>query len=519
MSLFAKAWTVPAMIGVLLIARAAWHIFVSDLNLLEDEAHYWEWSRRIDWSYYSKGPGVAWSIWASTRIFGGSEWAIRLPAIVSTAIGMLGAAKAAQWAFPKRPELRAASALLYALVPGFAISSMIMTIDAPYVACWMWAGAFAFRAIQTGSIKVWAAFGITIAIGFLFKYTILLLLPGVILAALLTRSRRRDIRPMGLATAGLLASMGLVPVLIWNAGRDWPTVRHLLGHLGMRGGDVATTNGHWSALWLPEFLVVQGFVSGPVILLAAFGWLRVRNNNHDVTRTAFQILGSLAVPIYVFYFAVSLKTQTEGNWAMAGAATLSPLAALTVLDGVQRTKHTIRFLWGASIVGGTICILMFPGMRFVSERRVIGPLVPLYRFTGMHEHAAAASTQLEQIQSSTGLRPFVLSSHYGRASQLAYYLPGQPTVYCASPMLGGRKTQYDLWSDTALSDPKVIQELLGRPALLFGGTAEQWSTGFDTVRDIGPLLGEPKPDQRSTFIAAGFNGFPRHHNDASAGGE
>ena len=29
------------------------------LDLAPDEAHYWDWSRHLDWSYYSKGPLVA----------------------------------------------------------------------------------------------------------------------------------------------------------------------------------------------------------------------------------------------------------------------------------------------------------------------------------------------------------------------------------------------------------------------------------------------------------------------------
>jgi hypothetical protein len=28
-------------------------------DLAPDEAHYWDWSRHLDWSYYSKGPLVA----------------------------------------------------------------------------------------------------------------------------------------------------------------------------------------------------------------------------------------------------------------------------------------------------------------------------------------------------------------------------------------------------------------------------------------------------------------------------
>src|SRR2546423_14475763 len=40
------------------------------LDLSPDEAHYWDWSRHLDWSYYSKGPGVAWLIRLSCELFG-----------------------------------------------------------------------------------------------------------------------------------------------------------------------------------------------------------------------------------------------------------------------------------------------------------------------------------------------------------------------------------------------------------------------------------------------------------------
>src|SRR5712672_3145144 len=60
------------------------------LDLAPDEAHYWDWSRHLDWSYYSKGPGVAWLIRLSCELFGelsvmltGNEMvAVRLPAVV-----------------------------------------------------------------------------------------------------------------------------------------------------------------------------------------------------------------------------------------------------------------------------------------------------------------------------------------------------------------------------------------------------------------------------------------------------
>ena len=45
-----------------------WYIASGRIDLAPAEAHYWEWSRRLDWSYYSKGPMVAYLIAVTTRL-------------------------------------------------------------------------------------------------------------------------------------------------------------------------------------------------------------------------------------------------------------------------------------------------------------------------------------------------------------------------------------------------------------------------------------------------------------------
>ena len=82
-----------AAIGLIAVSTAATMCLSSGalcpLELAPDEAHYWDWSRHLDWSYYSKGPLVAWLIRASCELFGplsleltGSlAAAVRLPAV------------------------------------------------------------------------------------------------------------------------------------------------------------------------------------------------------------------------------------------------------------------------------------------------------------------------------------------------------------------------------------------------------------------------------------------------------
>src|SRR5262249_11516765 len=91
---FLPEWLCPWLALALVLAAAALHLLYlandCPLDLAPDEAHYWDWSRNIDWSYYSKGPLVAWLIRASCELIGpwseeatGSlMFAVRLPAVV-----------------------------------------------------------------------------------------------------------------------------------------------------------------------------------------------------------------------------------------------------------------------------------------------------------------------------------------------------------------------------------------------------------------------------------------------------
>ncbi len=66
-----------------------YYILNGPIDLSPDEAHYWEWSRRLDLSYYSKGPVIAYLIYLGTHIFGNTVFGIRIMAVVFSALGSI----------------------------------------------------------------------------------------------------------------------------------------------------------------------------------------------------------------------------------------------------------------------------------------------------------------------------------------------------------------------------------------------------------------------------------------------
>jgi hypothetical protein len=74
------------ILALLLLGGFAFHLYYLNhdcpITLSGDKAQYWDWSRRLDLSYYSKGPLIAYIIRASCAIFGDTMQAVRYPALV-----------------------------------------------------------------------------------------------------------------------------------------------------------------------------------------------------------------------------------------------------------------------------------------------------------------------------------------------------------------------------------------------------------------------------------------------------
>lgn len=524
------------LIGGVTLARIVYLVFLCPYTLIEDEAHYWEWSRRLEWSYYTKGPGVAWTIAASTRLLGDAhEYAVRLPAALSAGLMTLLVAMIARDVYrSSRTAFFAASCVL--LSPMFQSLGLMMTIDSPYAACWALAVWAAWKALGEGKPRAIAITGLALGVGVLYKYTILLAIPGLLLAAWFAPSRRplRDFLPwLGLAL--ILFVLGISPIIIWNAREGWPTIAHLLGHLGVKGGDMPVTQGggkgfHYNPLWTLEFIGSQVGLVGPVLLLAASQAIAAWRGKGDADAAPggerFLIVNSL--PIIAFYLLVSFVAEPEGNWPLAGYLSLLPMAGSRAARGLAEWRAKVaawkslpeprpkagyfrkapetpaQIAWSASLVVGLATAAAMPRLDLLAKLPGLNKVIPLHRFMGADRMAADVQRHLDALRVRTGQEPFVIATHYGRASQFAFYLKGHPTIYCSSSLMeDGRRTQYDYWADT---DLRRQPELLGRPAVAIGGKQPSWEPIFETISPLGTLDGDGKKN-RPAYEATGYKGF------------
>ncbi len=509
-----------AFAGVIALLRLIYLAFFCPYTLIEDEAQYWVWSQMLDWSYYTKGPGVAWTIGLATSVLGDAEWVVRLPAVLASAIAAVGIAGLA-FDITRSVRIALLSMVAITIIPAYLALAMLMTIDGPLVACWVLAAWCAWSAIVRGRWWCWPALGLVLAIGVLFKYTILLLVPGLLVWAVLQRGQIRT--PLaGLALCVLLAALAMLPVIVWNANNHWATVNHLMGHLGFAEGkqQAALTSKSWSYNpgWTLTLIGTQLAMIGPVLVLGLLEGLRAFRQRNTPTAADAAWLGesfllACSLPVLIFYLFVSFVTEPEGNWPIASGVTLTVLAAMRVVRATQvmtSARNWTRFVWRLGIVMALLLCVATLRLDLLAKVPGLG-FIPAGRFTNAHLMGQDIARLVHILRDRTKQEPFIVANHYGRASHFWYYTPGHPRIYCSSSLMpGGRTTPWDFWPELSLHDPS----LLGRPAVVSGLSAFHWKQVFERVERVGLIAGDHKVNKkgkpsRPVYLAFGFKGFPK----------
>jgi hypothetical protein len=525
-----------ALILLVLAARLIYLRWLSPWELVADEAHYWEWSRRLDWSYYTKGPGVAWVIWLSTKIAGTSEFAVRAPSAIAAALMALIGAKFAADATDARDRAPFYVALCLVLTPALVSLGQLMTTDVFCATGWMAVTWLLFRAVRPGvAPRATAAYlcaaGFMLGLTCLFKYTVLLLIPGLLLFLFVERRRIAFNRSLliGTISGTVLFAIAMSPIVIWNITRGWPTIAHQIGRLRLPGGD-ESVQWNWSPLWFLEFAGAQIAllgVIGAVLLVWAFlrerRWRR-ENALDDTRAMAGSLLICSSVPLLVFYVVLSVFRQAQGNWAVAGYSTLMTFVGIVAADAMRdhrervtawralpaprpragrfsrrpETGFQIAWHWFLGIgVLGAIALAAGPALASLPGlRNIEGLRRAAIRASGAKANGLAVADLVRHHTDATSRPPLLIADRYQEASLIAFYMSDHPRVYSAASHMGARPNAYDFFEDTDLSDPAIV----GRDAFLFGASRDEWSHGFlfATI--------EPVPNRRNTFLVTDFRG-------------
>lgn len=520
-------WACRALASLLIVGAAGLHFayLANDcpLDLAPDEAHYWDWSRHLDWSYYSKGPLVAYLIrlgvvlagsW-SEHLIGSEMLAVRLPAILCGSMLLASLYALTVQVYGREPLALAVVALALTLPPVSAGASL-MTIDAPYTCCWGWALVFGYRAWSRNETWAWLLAGLAVGIGILAKYTMVLWLPSLGLFLLTSPEHRRQVLGRGFWLMALAAFLCCLPILYWNARHNWVTFRHVGGQAGVQepihwlgplnfiGVQFALLLGFWFVTWIAA-LVAYGpwnesdagvrylwWMSVPMFLVFCLFGFKTGGGEPNWPITAY--LSGLVLAVAWLARQLAEPRSWRHRVATGGLATVCALGALLTLL-VHFTVQAQPIL--TKIAGAATAARPMPLRR----------VDPTCRLRGWRYLAAEIDRIRERLRTE-GVEPLLAANSWSLPGEVGFYCQGHPTVYSLGLALGDRWSQYDFWRPNPVLDPDSFR---GQTVVFVGGICPAVQAAFDYVEPPVPVHYEENGQLIAVWdviVCRGYRGFP-----------
>ena len=423
-----------------------YYILHGPLDLSPDEAHYWEWSRRLDLSYYSKGPMIAYLIYLGTHLFGNTVFGIRVLAIIFSALSSIYIFKLVNLmygndsleqnitmpqcsAWQRSAALQAAFA--FQAVPLFAAFGVLFTIDSPFIFFWIVSLYIFYKATSEGSKRQWMSWiclGLAVGLGLLTKYT-MAFFPMCGLLLLLLSDKRSLLKTPMPYIALMISILVFAPVIIWNDQHNWLTIRHTAGQAHVADGFTLSVKSFF------EFLGSQiGIITPLFFCLIIYALFQLFFSDR---RFQSKFLFYFSIPVLGFFLLKALQGKVQANWAMFGYITGIVAAARFSIND----RSNIKRIFFSTCIG--LALFLTAVSHYPSIVRLPQNLDPSARLRGWKELGIEVSKLSEQTADRSVYLLF--SDSYQIASELAFYVQGNPETFSIN--LGRRMDQYDLWPD------------------------------------------------------------------------
>jgi|GEM_PF-1788213 len=402
------------IVGLTLI-RLVYHAF-RPIELMGDESYYWDWSRHLDWGYYSKPPMIAWLYGLGSFLGGGVGYTFifkgmavlissaRLGFIFLATRRLLGA-QVAMWA----------TLLVGSSVADFALSSLL-TPDNPMLLGWFAAFYATVRLSDkkgaNGKSAKWLYLLMFMALGFglLSKQMVFVLMGLILIWAMIGARHLLKKRLFYLSVVG--ANVWLIPSWWWNANNGNATSDHTAHHFepAKMGFEAIFSR---FAEFIGQELLIIGLVTFPVILFLCVRYFR---EFRRLEKNEKMVL-TFCVPVLLIMMAMMVRQRVNANWP----------AAFLLMGAIGASAVLVRSKPGW--LKGTIITNVF----FVVVAMVLAPtyLIPVQQRDWKAWRFMAASL-IEQAEAHDYNEDsdFMLTC-YKRyyTSQLSFYMKGQPQFY------------------------------------------------------------------------------------------
>ena len=422
-------WTIVVLQLVLLYLAGLRLWFDITVSPMGDEAYYWMWGQRPDWSYFDHAPLHAWLQGIVAGVFGWSNFSVRLLTWLTTAGSLWILWLWAHRLAPADPQSWFwHTAVLYFATPVVAIVTGIALHD-HLLLFWVLASAFAFHAfaesaeVERPDWRILYLAAALLGLAVLTKYNGVFLGIGYAIWMLARPSLRRLLRTPHPWLAAMLAIAMQAPVLYWNLSEGLAGFRF---HLAERPSLDWTTPRPAGTL---AFLGAVVLAMSPVLFAAALRlpWLRVANTRERLARG---LAGSIYFSAMLLWCALALYVQIYFHWSVVAVAALVPVLHRLLGSRIAMLVHVLFGLYVATFVVITYAVTPLAGP--LADRGAPAN----YGWPDLAARVEAARTGHPGS--------FLAATRYTYAAQLGFQL-GTTDIAAFNPI----RSQYDYWWDAA----------------------------------------------------------------------
>jgi 4-amino-4-deoxy-L-arabinose transferase-like glycosyltransferase len=329
------------------------------LELGNDEAYYWTYSKFLKWNYFDHPPMIAYTIrlFTANLLLQDHEIFIRLGSVVGGALSTWFIYKATTCYSSERAGWFAACLYSTSFYAGILAGFHAMP-DAPQMVFWtLCLCVLAKISVEDRNWFYWIVFGISAGFCIMSKVHGAFLWFGLGIYALL--EKRAWLRMPQLYVSLFLSLLISCPIITWNIQNDFATY---LFHSSRVTINQFTIN--WKAFL--EELSGQFFFNNPFHIIILVFALAAMRKNQVLKKESLILFNYIALPLAIVLLIIALFRDTLPHWNGPAYISLIPLGGVFLASIKENSIYTKLLRYGmigfvAFIIGWPIITKYYPG--------------------------------------------------------------------------------------------------------------------------------------------------------------
>jgi hypothetical protein len=260
---------------------------------------------------------------------------------------------------------------------------------------------------------------------------------------MLTPRLRLEFRRPGLyALLGVFA-LSMLPPLIWNYQHAWVT----LNHLESRGNLNQGFGFHFTE---PLKFIAEHFLFYSPLLFLGLTWAVVASSGRIRHQFKPLFLFWFGLPVFIFYFIISINKVAAPNWDALAFISLALLAVNFWRDRLQDHRW-LRYAAGVAMAAGLLMTMLALDSDLIRTTGLrLWRRDPSDRLRGWKAGTAAVEKLRGEWEAKLGEKLFLIADDRSRASEISFYLkdkrregPAHPPVYLVESQ--AIENQFSFW--------------------------------------------------------------------------